>query len=236
MYGNQCLLPAPRRRTQQQPDVKWNEELNLLDHAAGEPAVGDRPRCCPRADGCAVTGVTCGGRSSAGPSSRCRHFWKPARAEAANRRDGRGRIVSRVRSARHELRTPQAVTLKKVDVMSASGDHRVLLSLSDSALVRAVTRPGRRANGWPGAASKSRAGHGPSCSCGFPVEPAERRPGDPASPNDRTGTGDSAKTQQLDAASRAGDGRGSGHRAAARGGVWLTGNGPAAESGHRRRR
>src|SRR5690348_4611758 len=37
---------------------------------------------------------------------------------------------------------PQPIALKKLDVMAGSGDHRVLFTLADSALVRAVTRPG----------------------------------------------------------------------------------------------
>src|SRR5687768_766744 len=38
--------------------------------------------------------------------------------------------------------TPQPLTLKKVDVSTSSGDQHVLLSLTDSVLVRAVARPG----------------------------------------------------------------------------------------------
>jgi hypothetical protein len=32
--------------------------------------------------------------------------------------------------------TPQPITLKKLDVMTPASDHRVLLSLSDSTLIR----------------------------------------------------------------------------------------------------
>src|SRR3954452_17132351 len=44
---------------------------------------------------------------------------------------------------------PQPVTMKKLDVMAATADHRVLLSLGDSLLVRAVSRPGAAPMGGP---------------------------------------------------------------------------------------
>jgi hypothetical protein len=44
---------------------------------------------------------------------------------------------------------PQPVTMKKLDVLAATGDHRVLLSLGDSVLVKAVSRPGAAPMGGP---------------------------------------------------------------------------------------
>ena len=128
---------------------------------------------------------------------------------------------------------PQAVTLKKVDVMSAAGDHRVLLSLSDSLLVRAVTRPGAAPMGGT-ERLKLAGGTRAVVFMWVPVETS----GAPKSIQHRltieTGTGDSAKTQQLDASVVPVTAEAVVIGPPLRGGVWLTGNGPAAESGHRR--
>ena len=43
--------------------------------------------------------------------------------------------------------TAQPVALKKIDVLQAAADQRVMLSLSDSALQRAVARPGMQLAG-----------------------------------------------------------------------------------------
>ncbi len=79
---------------------------------------------------------------------------------------------------------PQAVTLKKVDVMSAAGDHRVLLSLSDSLLVRAVTRPGAAPMGGT-ERLKLAGGTRAVVFMWVPVETSGAPKTHPASPNDR---------------------------------------------------
>jgi Peptidase family M23 len=127
----------------------------------------------------------------------------------------------------------QPITLKKLDVMSASADHRVLLSLSDSALMRAVTRPGMA----PAGAVERLKVNGGTRAVVFLWVPLEGS----AAPNAiqhrltiEQGTGDSVKTQQLDGPVVPVTSQAVAIGPPLRGGPWLTGNGPAAESGHRR--
>src|SRR4051812_24508502 len=128
---------------------------------------------------------------------------------------------------------PQAVTLKKIDVLSGTGDHRVLLSLSDSTLVRAVTRPGAAPMGGT-ERLKLNGGARAVVFMWLPLATGEA----PKSIQHRltieAGAGDSAKAQQLDAAVVPVTADAVVIGPPLRGGVWLTGNGPAAESGHRR--
>jgi hypothetical protein len=126
----------------------------------------------------------------------------------------------------------QPVTLKKLDVMAGSGDVQTLASLGDSALIRAVVRPGMAAAG--GAERLKLAGG--TRAVVFVWLPLTGRA--PASIRHRltieSGTGDSVKTQVLDAAAVPVTAEAVVIGPPLRGGVWLTGNGPAAESGHRR--
>ena len=128
---------------------------------------------------------------------------------------------------------PQPVTMKKLDVMAATGDHRVLFSLGDSSLVRAVIRPGSAPMGGP---ERLRI-NGGSRAVVFVWVPLEARTA-PASIMHRLtmdiGAGDSAKTQQLDGIAVPVTAEAVAIGPPLRGGVWLTGNGPANESGHRR--
>jgi murein DD-endopeptidase len=128
---------------------------------------------------------------------------------------------------------PQPVTMKKLDVMAATGDHRVLLSLADSSLVRAVTRPGAAAMGGVERLKINGGGR----AVVFVWVPVESR-GAPATIQHRLtmemGTGDSVRTQQLDGSVVPVTAEAVSIGPPLRGGVWLTGNGPASESGHRR--
>jgi murein DD-endopeptidase len=129
---------------------------------------------------------------------------------------------------------PQAVTLKQVEVstLGADGTRRVLLGVGDSALMRSISRPGTTTP----AAERTRLAGGARAVV-FLWVPIDRGAA-PATLQDRViveqGTGDSVRIQELDGpavpvlpeAGMVGP--------PLRGGVWLTGNGPAAESGHRR--
>jgi hypothetical protein len=117
-------------------------------------------------------------------------------------------------------------------VMAGSGDAQTLASLGDSALIRAVVRPGMAAAG--GAERLKLAGG--TRAVVFVWLPLTGRA--PASIRHRltieSGTGDSVKTQVLDAAAVPVTAEAVVIGPPLRGGMWLTGNGPAAESGHRR--
>ncbi len=125
----------------------------------------------------------------------------------------------------------QPVTLKKLDVLSASGDKRVLLSLTDSALVRAVARPGVQLAGAD--RLKLTGGTRAVAFLWVPVEGAA-----PTAIQHRLtieqGPPDSAKTGQLDGAVIPVTAGGPVIGPPLRGGPWLTGNGPNDVSGHRR--
>ena len=128
---------------------------------------------------------------------------------------------------------PQPVTMKKLDVMAATGDHRVLFSLGDSSLVRAVSRPGAAPMGGPERLKINGGGRAVI----FLWVPLESRPAPSAIVHRLTmdiGAGDSAKTQQLDGIAVPVTAEAVVIGPPLRGGVWLTGNGPANESGHRR--
>jgi biotin carboxyl carrier protein len=128
---------------------------------------------------------------------------------------------------------PQAVTMKKLDVLAATGDHRVLFSLGDSLLVRAVSRPGAAPMGGPERLKINGGGR----AVVFIWVPLESRAAPSAIVHRLTmdiGAGDSAKTQQLDGIAVPVTAEAVVIGPPLRGGVWLTGNGPAAESGHRR--
>ena len=128
----------------------------------------------------------------------------------------------------------QPMTLKRVEVStSASGGSRlVLLSVADSALPRSLTRPG----GSIPQAERARLAGGARAVVWLWV-PVERR-APPAALDTRVvvevGTGDSASTQELDGQPVPVAPEGPPIGPPLRGGVWLTGNGPAPETGHRR--
>ncbi len=127
--------------------------------------------------------------------------------------------------------TPQPVTLKKLEVMS-SPDQRVVLTLSDSGLMRAVSRPGMA----PAAQTERLKVAGGMRAVVFlwvPVTGAT-----PKSIQHRltieTGTGDSVRTQTLDGAVVSVTAEAVAIGPPLRGGPWLAANGPADASGHRR--
>ena len=131
--------------------------------------------------------------------------------------------------------TAQPLSLKKIDVMNAAADRRVMLSLSDSSLLRAIARPGMPLAGTTGADRLRLAGGTRAVVyLWVPVEGTSA----PRSVVHRitveTGAGDSVRTQTLDGATVpvATDAVVIGPPL--RGGVWLAANGPANESGHRR--
>jgi len=127
--------------------------------------------------------------------------------------------------------TPQPVTLKKLEVIS-SPDQRVVLTLSDSGLMRAVSRPGMA----PAAQTERLKVAGGMRAVVFlwvPVSGAT-----PKSIQHRltieTGTGDSVRTQTLDGAVVSVTANAVAIGPPLRGGPWLAANGPADASGHRR--
>lgn len=127
----------------------------------------------------------------------------------------------------------QPITLKKLEVMSGSGDKRVLFTLADSALMRAVSRPGMA----PAGAAERLKVNGGTRAVVFLWVPLEAG-APPRSIQHRLtidqGSGDSVRTQQLDGAVVPVTPQAVVIGPPLRGGVWLSANGPAAESGHRR--
>lgn len=127
--------------------------------------------------------------------------------------------------------TPQPVTLKKLEVLS-SPDSRVVFTLDDSALMRAVTRPGMA----PAAQAERLKANGGMRAVVFLWVPLAGAA--PKAVQHRltieTGTGDSVRTQTLDGAVVPVTPQAVVIGPPLRGGPWLTGNGPADASGHRR--
>jgi peptidase M23-like protein len=127
--------------------------------------------------------------------------------------------------------TPQPVTLKKLEVM-ASPDQRVVFTLSDSGLMRAVSRPGMA----PAAQAERLTVAGGMRAVAFLWVPLTGAA--PKSIQHRltieTGTGDSVRTQTLDGAVVPVTAEAVAIGPPLRGGPWLAANGPADASGHRR--
>ena len=127
--------------------------------------------------------------------------------------------------------TPQPVTLKKLEVLS-SPDQRVVFTVGDSALMRAVTRPGMA----PAAQTERLKVSGGMRAVVFLWVPLTSAA--PKAIQQRltieTGTGDSVRTQTLDGSVVPVTAQAVAIGPPLRGGPWLTGNGPADASGHRR--
>jgi murein DD-endopeptidase len=128
----------------------------------------------------------------------------------------------------------QPMTLKRVEIATAApgGSRRVLLTVADSALPRSLTRPGASIP----QAERARLAGGARAVVWLWV-PVER--GAPPGALDtrvvvEVGAGDSATTQELDAEPVTVAPEGPPIGPPLRGGVWLAGNGPAPETGHRR--
>lgn len=138
----------------------------------------------------------------------------------------------------HELHVtnfqPAPLNLVKVEVLTGDADGRVLLALSDSTLVRSLSRPG--VSPPPPFEERARVGGGLRAVVFLWVPLAGETP--PASVRHRLtvsrGTGDSVRTHVL-----AGAATSVIHDIAVigpplRGGGWLAGNGPDPSTGHRR--
>ena len=127
--------------------------------------------------------------------------------------------------------TPQPTTLKKLEVLS-SPDKRVVFTVDDSALMRAVTRPGMA----PAAQTERLKVSGGMRAVVFMWVPLTGAA--PKAIQHRltieTGTGDSVRTQTLDGQAIPVTAQAVVIGPPLRGGPWLTGNGPADASGHRR--
>ena len=127
----------------------------------------------------------------------------------------------------------QQITLKKLDVVTAGADHRVLLSLGDSALMRAVARPGMA----PAGATERLKLAGGTRGVVFVWVPVDARSAPTAIHHRVTmeqGSGDSVKTQELESVAVPVATEAVVIGPPLRGGPWLAANGPANESGHRR--
>jgi peptidase M23-like protein len=127
----------------------------------------------------------------------------------------------------------QPTTLKKLDVMTAGANRRVLFSLGDSALMRAVTRPGTTALGAPERLKLT----GGARAVAFVWVPVDARSAPTAIQHHLTveqGSGDSVKTLELDGAVVPVTAEAVAIGPPLRGGVWLAANGPNNDSGHRR--
>ena len=128
--------------------------------------------------------------------------------------------------------TALPVTLKRLDVMSPP-DQRVVFSLTDSALMRAVSRPGMAPAGQ---AERLKVNGGmravmflwvPVAAGSTPRSIAHRL-------TIESSAGDSVRTQQLDGAVVPVTAQAVAIGPPLRGGPWFTANGPADLSGHRR--
>ena len=130
--------------------------------------------------------------------------------------------------------TSRPMTLQRVEVAmrDRGGPRRVLLALSDSALSRSLTRPGATIP----LAERAKLAGGMRAVVWLWV-PVERRLA-PDSVTTRVmveqGAGDSATTQEVDAAPVPVGAELPAIGPPLRGGPWLAGNGPAPETGHRR--
>lgn len=128
---------------------------------------------------------------------------------------------------------PRPLTLRKLDVISATGDQRVVQSLVDTALTRALARPG-----LPSLAGVDRLKLAPGTrAVAFLWVPVDGRT-PPTRLQHRVtleaGTGDSVSTRELDGAVIPVMNDAITIGPPLRGGPWLTANGPDNFSGHRR--
>ena len=128
----------------------------------------------------------------------------------------------------------QTMTLKRIEVAAGdgSGTRQILVIVADSALMRSLTRPGTTTP----AAERAKLGGGGRAVVWLWV-PVDRRAA-PSSVATRVfveqGSGDSATTRELDGPVVAVAPEAPAIGPPLRGGVWLAGNGPAPETGHRR--
>jgi hypothetical protein len=127
---------------------------------------------------------------------------------------------------------PQPVTVKQLDVMTVGANRRVLFSLADSALQRAIARPGV-ALGGPERLKLT----GGTRAVAFLWVPVDSRSAPASIQHHITveqASGDSVRTLELDGSVVPVTAEAVAIGPPLRGGVWLTGNGPDNNSGHRR--
>jgi murein DD-endopeptidase len=128
--------------------------------------------------------------------------------------------------------TLQPLTLQRIEVATATAPRRVLMTVADSALPRAFARPGTQLP----AAERTKL-NGGSRGIAFLWVPVERN-SLPASVRHKVimqqGVGDSARTLELEDRAIAVAREAATIGPPLRGGPWLTANGPAPETGHRR--
>lgn len=128
----------------------------------------------------------------------------------------------------------QAMTVRRVEVVNAGSQQQpgVLLTLADSSLTRAISRPGLNLP----AAERSRLGGGTRAVVFLwaPVERNQAPPGVRTRVTVELGSGDSVRTQELEGPPVSVMPEGAAIAPPLRGGPWLTGNGPAPQTGHRR--
>jgi murein DD-endopeptidase len=128
---------------------------------------------------------------------------------------------------------PQTMTLTKVEVATGTGNtRRVVLAVTDTTLARNLSRPGMNV---PAAERAEIAGGSRAVVwLWLPVD----RAAVPAAVEHRVfleqGAGDSLRSQQLDGIAVPVSPEAAPVGPPLRGGVWLTGNGPAPATGHRR--
>lgn len=126
----------------------------------------------------------------------------------------------------------KAITLRKVEFARADPSRRVVLSLSDSALQRVIARPGAQI---PLAERVTlAAGLRGVVFLWIPVEGGTAPTGLLPRVTIETGRGDSVRVSELDGPAVPVHGTAPAIGPPLRGGDWLTGNGPANQSGHRR--
>jgi hypothetical protein len=138
----------------------------------------------------------------------------------------------------HELHVtnfqPTALTLTRVEVLGEKADGRVLLTLEDSTLARTLSRPGVAPA--PPMAERARLGGGLRAVVFLWVPLDDPTP--PASVRHRLtisqGTGDSVRTHVLEGGAASVTREITVLGPPLRGEGWLTGNGPDAQTGHRR--
>ena len=126
----------------------------------------------------------------------------------------------------------QPVTVKQLDVMTAGANRRVLFSLGDSALMRAIARPGVTLGG-----PERLKLNGGTFAVAFVWVPLDA--GSPPTSIQHhitvtQGAGDSVKTLEVDGSAVPVTAEAVAIGPPLRGGVWLTANGPDNNSGHRR--
>ena len=127
---------------------------------------------------------------------------------------------------------PAAMSGVEVAAAGGSGARLLLITVADSALTRSLTRPGTSTP----PAERARLAGGARAVVWLWVPVNRQAP--PASVEARVileqGTGDSVTTQELSGTEVAVTPEGAAIGPPLRGGVWLAGNGPAPETGHRR--